>query len=873
MEKKTTSTKIPYHYLGIGILAIALLSNVWDQLSSVEGKGIPVQAISEKAQSGLFYVCGGIILFFFLQTLRYLYYYYISRKRIRFFRIVPHIETESPKDTVLQMTKVFSNLQRTWWKRLLYGREWFRFMVHMGDDNEIKLFIGFPEDKYSGVQDALKDAYPYCELFEIPHEEVPFPTGKNAGYGGRFRYASIKKAGLPMKTYEKPEIGSLFAFLDSNTWLDLQFSPTSYARLQKQMKNSLKQIQLPITDLLQLFEKESAGPVMSNLDPDEYNRRKSIYKRYTGKEKPLEVAFYLWSENEKSDTVSQALNSKIISLSSEQNGLKLSRMLFFKKTRNAVRRLVPFPLRSIVMTGEEMATLFHLPNGDHPIYAGVHEDQTYRGQLTPILKGQELIPKTELNTGLSFGALLHPFYEERKVKIPLRNLTEMGFGAGKTGMGKSTFIVRAILDHLENDWYQNPNAAGMTLFDGKGDDYKKIVSKIMKDEQDGQKIDWSRIHVFDLSSDKYSLGLNLLHQNDGESPDVVVESALDVIKNAYPDRDSMLLDRFGKLALLSLLESKGTHSILGLEMMIRKDALFRKRIITMLQSELKQDWEEVKKELDNDRTTLPILNRMQNIRYNTRMKRMFGQPKSGLEIQKWMDEGHIVLFNLANLSEQERKMVIGYIITQYHRQCHIRKNKGKEHINFVDEFHLVQIPVVKQILSLDRSTGHCFFPMTQHTEQLDNDIMKAFDGNVGTILSCRVGSESAEKLKKMSGETLNPKDLQHLRRLTAVLTTSDSKGGQITTFLKADPQPLYKADGEPAYYGPDAKRQKKENEEAHLWISQKVEELMQRDCWSVEEVDKWIEKYLKVQTLNQEEAAVASQNHEEDEDDDDFIFE
>lgn len=804
----------------------------------------------------------------------YIYYYKNNVRHIQYYRVVPHVNSKSDKDAVNRLSKVFSYFERDFLQTILSGPIWFRFLIYMNEQNEIEFYIASPDDVSSGVKSALLDAYPKVEMFAIDKDALPLPSlkSKKQGYGGCFGYYSRKTMGLPFQTFIKSEIGNILVYMRSNSWIDLQFSPSSYRKLQNQMSHVFKRFQDQKQEV-----SEANGSYLQNIDPDEYNSRKSIYRRYVRKENIFLCSLNIWSENDQSSkSVIRSLKSKINTVISDQNRLQFENKIF-----NRIQYKAPLPWHRgrILFTASELANFFHLPDGSHSIYTEPeNSEEMERGQVVPIYEGQEMISDDEFRDGLSIGTLMHPVKEGRVVKIPFKNFTEMSLGTGKTGQGKTTFILNTIFNHLDEEWYDNSNAPGLTFFDGKGEDYVKLIAKILKDETEGRNVDWDRIHVFNLSSKKYVLGLNLLHRYKEEDMEIVVENALQVLKNAYSGKDSVFLDRFGSLALLSLLETGEEHSILGLGQMIRKDDLFRKRIAIQLKSELRQDWDEAKKELEQGQVAIPILNRLQKIRYNQRLKRMFGQAQMDLHVQDWMDQGHLVFFNLAGLTTTERKMIIGYIITQYHQQCHLRKNKDRIHFNWVDEFHLVQIPIVKKILSLDRSTGHAFAAMTQYATQLVPDIADAFYGNVGTIIACKQGFQSAKILRKMSSESMDAMSIQKLRKFTAAVNTLNKNGDSITMYVRTKPTPLFKSDGKPVYFGDDIIRKKREEKEATDWVGEKVEELMKRDCQKVEEVDRWIENYINMDTVlkevkkNEEVKDDLDAKEDGDVEDDGFIF-
>jgi hypothetical protein len=503
----------------------------------------------------------------------------------------------------------------------------------------------------------------------------------------------------------------------------------------------------------------------------------------------------------------------------------------------------------------ELANLLHFPDGEDKIY---QLPETGDRPYIKTVQEQSRIADDEFTEGLYVGHLVDKRGNPvRPIRIPYPTWTYMSFGAGETGSGKTALILNMLYDHLDHVWYQDPDAPGATFIDPKGEDAYKLLAKINADlkrmEREGMDVSKlkERIHFFDLASDRYVLGLNLLHKNEWETNDDVANNVLDLLKNAYKS-ESMLLDKFGQMAIHALLLDRVQHNILGMEQILRRDPTFRNRILPRVKGTIfETDWKESKEELKTGKVAQPVLNRLQKIRLNTRMRRIFGQANMGLHAAKWMDEGHLVIFSCAGLSETERKLVMGFIITQYHQQAQRRKRKSKIHLHICDEFHLVQIPIIKKIYAIDRYTGHCFVPMTQYADQIEEDILEAFDGNVTTYIACNQGSRSAKAIHEMSRKAIDADEIQRLEKLTAVISTKNKNGERVTLKVKTPPPYFFKEDGQPAFYGPetDIDRHEREYGQAMAAARRFAEELMERDCGLAEEVDQWIARYLSPKTV------------------------
>lgn len=90
-------------------------------------------------------------------------------------------------------------------------------------------------------------------------------------------------------------------------------------------------------------------------------------------------------------------------------------------------------------------------------------------------------------------------------------------------------------------------------------------------------------------------------------------------------------------------------------------------------------WEfEVENALEDSKQA--ILNRLDMFRNTSYLKRMFGQPECFLDIRKWMDEGHIVIFDVLGMGKKDLAVTGAYIANQYHRIAQKRPIGSKLHL-------------------------------------------------------------------------------------------------------------------------------------------------------------------------------------------------
>ncbi|SHF34848.1 hypothetical protein SAMN05444392_11655 [Seinonella peptonophila] len=789
----------------------------------------------------------GVMLSLIVVVFLLFYYRLRAKSDVKFLRIIPSNKVSTTAKIAEEFVADLYERYRTKWMRIKRGREWFGLLTYVNRYNEIEIYFSYPEDKQTSVIRVLQEYFPACALEEIAKEELPLPKNQNMSGGHFFMNQIGKQAGLPLQSIQESKLGSIYRHMDPYTWIWVRFSPNqSSKRLEKRAAKGLENLGFTKEELKGLVFSEIEYPEkrVMDLKPEEKARYRSLFQQHTGREKSFQVAVCVWSQSSARDRVVQDVKGSIKRVLEWDNYVELRKRRWLSHWMNPLctYQSIPWWRQGMTWSHKELGNLLHVPDGKDPIYNLPEEDEE-----RPYIATHG-VPGHELNEGMLVGRLDQG--SEREIRIPYRQWTYMGFGSGETGSGKTALFLNMMYSHLEEEWYRNPSAPGFTFVDPKGDAGLKLLAKINSDfkrlEQEGIDITSlkERIHYFDLASTKYILGLNLLHKHEGIDKESIVNQAMDLLKNAYQD-DSMLLDKFGQMALHALLADHKTHSILGMEQILKKDSSFRDQVLPYLAGSIYEaDWAENKKAIDQGKVTQPIVNRMQKIRLNARMRRLFGQADLGLHPAKWMDRGDICIFNVSGLGKEERRMAVGFIITQYHVQAQQRKRKNKIHLHMEDEYHLVQIPIVKNIYAIDRYTGHCFLPMTQYVDQLEPDILDAFDGNASTLIACNQGNKSARAMAEISGDHIDPYEIQNLPSLTAVVSTKNSKGERITFRIKSKPPYLYHESGKPTYFGTDQARQDREEEEAFQVAQRFGEELMKRDCTPVKEVDQWIQQYL-----------------------------
>ena len=192
----------------------------------------------------------------------------------------------------------------------------------------------------------------------------------------------------------------------------------------------------------------------------------------------------------------------------------------------------------------------------------------------------------------------------------------------------------------------------------------------------------------------------------------------------------------------------------------------------------------------------PIQNKIGKALMTPALRNMLAQPKSSISLRRLMDEGAIVICNLAKgaLGESTAGLLGALLITTIAQAALSRTDtevaqRRPFHL-YVDEFQAFATESFALILSEARKYGLTLTIAHQYIEQLPITLRAAVFGNVGSILACRTGATDAALLAEQIG-LKNPDALLDLANFTAWarLLRNGAPSSPIRLDLHAAPHP------------------------------------------------------------------------------------
>lgn len=331
------------------------------------------------------------------------------------------------------------------------------------------------------------------------------------------------------------------------------------------------------------------------------------------------------------------------------------------------------------------------------------------------------------------------------------------FLLGKTGMGKSTLIENLVL----SDIYKSES---VIVLDPHGD----LVEKLLKHIPEHRAKDVIYFNPADISK---PLGFNILEKLPSSQSYLLASGIISVFKKLWSDSWGPRLEHILRNSILTLLEFQAV-TLLDLPKLLT-DKEFRTAIISVLPNEeLKQFWlKEFESYSPNFRSEVisPVQNKVGQFITNPIIRAIIGQKQSSFSMRQVMDEGKIILINLAKgkIGEDSCKLLGSLLLTSIELAALSRADIAEEQQRrdcyvLIDEAHNFLTENLATVLSESRKYHVSYILASQYLEQFDEKLRAAIFGNVGTLISFRIGARDAEYIAKEFYPTFDQESLINL---------------------------------------------------------------------------------------------------------------
>jgi len=343
--------------------------------------------------------------------------------------------------------------------------------------------------------------------------------------------------------------------------------------------------------------------------------------------------------------------------------------------------------------------------------------------------------------------------------IKANDRTRHVYVIGKTGMGKSTLLENMAVQDIKN-------GNGLAFIDPHGQTAETLLDYIPEERKD----DVVYFAPFDTDN---PISFNVMEDVGPDKRHLVVSGLMSVFKKIWVDAWSARMEYILSNTLMALLEYPDA-TLLGVNRML-SDKEYRMRVIeNITDPAVKSFWvDEFLKynERYMQEAGDAIKNKIGQFTSNPLIRNIIGQPHSSFDIREIMDDRKILIMNLSKglVGEQNANLLGSMLTTRIYLAAMSRADRNAEEMKntpnfyfYVDEFQSFANATFADILSEARKYKLNLTIAHQYIEQMEEEVRNAVFGNVGTIISFRVGPFDAEILETVYTPTFLAPDIVNL---------------------------------------------------------------------------------------------------------------
>ncbi|HAV15062.1 MAG TPA: hypothetical protein DCX25_01920 [Candidatus Pacebacteria bacterium] len=660
-----------------------------------------------------------------------------------------HLLVALPKDNEIkidaaeQMFASLHSLKKSGFFHFLHAEDHFAFEVIALHD-EIKFYFTCPRNLRDLIEKQINGAYPGAEINEVDEPNIFSEGGKVA-----FAALTLKESEFfPIKTFKELPTDGLSLLTSALS----KMQQGEGAIVQYVLQPAGEGWQRRGASYLASTKKKEADPEKASYTHDP----KSLDSIDT---KLGKSGFRTAIRIVVSSTSAMAANSHLTNIvgsfaqySSAHNHLKKTRIWFKHLFMiDFIYRYMPLFGRGVtVFNSEELATMIHFPNKTvetHHIYW---------------LKAKNAPAPSEIPTsGLFLGRSVYRG-SSRNIYIAEKDRQRHMYIVGKTGAGKSEFLKDMVLQDIRA-------GKGMAVIDPHGDLVEDLLLLMPPERAED-------VIYFNPSNTDRPMGLNMMEAETEEQMHFVAGSIIGLMYKLYdPHKTGIIGPRFEhaiRNAMLTIMAEPGSTFIELVRVLT--DSKFLQDLLPKVKDPVvRRYWtDQIAQTSDFHKSEVLdyIVSKFGRFITNKTMRNIIGQSKSAFNLREVMDEGKILLVNLSKgaLGEEDAKflglIMVPKILAAAMSRVNVPLEQRRDFYLYVDEFQNFATQDFATILSEARKYKLNLIVANQFVAQIEEDVKNAVFGNVGTLISFRIGVPDANFLQHEFAPVFNESDLTNIER-------------------------------------------------------------------------------------------------------------
>ena len=402
----------------------------------------------------------------------------------------------------------------------------------------------------------------------------------------------------------------------------------------------------------------------------------------------------------------------------------------------------------LALSAKELATIFHLPR-ESEVPNVLHV--LSKRQAPP----RDLPTKAD-DPNISFFGLTN--FRNQHVRFGINRLDRRRhlYTVGKSGSGKSRLLELLINSDLQQ-------GHGVAVLDPHGD----LVDNVLRYVPQHRLKD---VVIFDPSDLEYPPSFNPLEQVPDIMKTRVTIGIIEIFKKLFGSNWSPRLEHVLRYTILALLDTPESTVLSILQ--ILSDKNYRQYVVSQIKDDVVKSfwvnefsgWSE---KFDAEAIT-PLLNKVGQFVATNMIRNIVGQPINRFRFREFMDTRKILLMKLSKgiLGEENSALMGAMALTKLYQAAMSRADiQEKDRVDFyvyVDEFQNFATDTLGEILSEARKYRLNLTLAHQFLGQLDQKMRRTVFGNVGSMISFRMGGEDAAALAEEFTPRFGPRDIINL---------------------------------------------------------------------------------------------------------------
>ena len=683
--------------------------------------------------------------------------------------------TEEVLSQAQVMYNIISSTSVKGFKSKIYGQRHMSFEI-IAHEGLIHYYAVVPTVLTDVVKQAIVAAYPSARLQEVEEHNIFSQAGKLSGtIGGEF---CLKKSYVyPISTYEESKRDAARALLnalssanrDDGIGIQVMIRPArdGWSKDSIFAANKIKKDKgVKSSGILDIFKPKNLMEVLWK--PPEASEAKPEDKQLSSLEQGLVESIEEKTRHPGYETLirvvvssntsarSQSLLKNVIAAfslfdSPTNNGLKFNMSKDIEELVAAyIFRFFPQTINQNILNSVELATVFHLPNQN-----SIPTSQVQR-QMAKQVDG----PTQIMDEGFLLG-----YNEFRGVKKEIRLSTNdrrrHTYMIGQTGTGKSNL--------LENLAFQDMmDGRGFAFIDPHGDSAEKLLGMVPRERVDD-------VIYFSPGDMENPIGLNLFEFETQDQRDFLIQESIAMLYRLYdPGHTGIIGPRYEhwfRNAALTIMSDPNGATFIDVPQVFNDQAFTDEKMKYITDQTVLDFWnKEMAQTSDANKSEVLgwFVSKFGAFLSNEMMRNILGQTKSGFNMREIMDKKKILLVNLSKGRTGElNSSLLGMIFVMKFQaaamgRADMPEDQRVDFALYVDEFQNFATDSFQTILSEARKYRLNLVLANQFMTQLTDSIREAILGNIGTVISGRIGITDAEILQKKFAPTFDAEDLTKL---------------------------------------------------------------------------------------------------------------